>query len=65
MQWLVDHYRNAWPFDTVIIDELSSFKNPQAVSKEPVPGEEPHTPDLWADRYTGARYLLDLWSQYT
>ena len=30
VQWLVDHYRNAWPFDTVIIDELSSFKNPQA-----------------------------------
>lgn len=25
--WLVDYYMNDWPFDTVIIDELSSFKN--------------------------------------
>ena len=25
-QWLVDYYRNAWPFDTVVIDESSSFK---------------------------------------
>lgn len=28
--WLVDHYRGAWPFDMVVIDELSSFKNPQS-----------------------------------
>lgn len=28
--WLVDHLRNAWPFDMVILDESSSFKNPQA-----------------------------------
>ena len=28
--WLVDHYGATWPFDTVIIDESSSFKNPQA-----------------------------------
>ena len=28
--WLVDHYKRRWPFDMVIIDELSSFKNPQA-----------------------------------
>lgn len=28
--WLVDHYRNAWPFDMVVLDEASSFKNPQA-----------------------------------
>lgn len=25
--WLVDYYRNAWPFDMVVIDESSSFKN--------------------------------------
>lgn len=25
--WLVDYYKNDWPFDTVVIDELSSFKN--------------------------------------
>lgn len=25
--WLVDYYKNDWPFDMVVIDELSSFKN--------------------------------------
>ena len=28
--WLVGHYGDAWPFDMVIIDELSSFKNHRA-----------------------------------
>lgn len=28
--WLVDYYRNDWPFDMVVIDEFSSFKNHQA-----------------------------------
>ena len=30
VQWLVNLYRNEWPFDTVIIDESSSFKNHKA-----------------------------------
>ena len=25
--WLVDYYKNAWPFDMVVLDEWSSFKN--------------------------------------
>ena len=28
--WLVDYYRNAWPFDMVIVDESSSFKSHSA-----------------------------------
>lgn len=28
--WLVDYYRNGWPFDMVVIDESSSFKNHKA-----------------------------------
>lgn len=28
--WLVDHYRNAWPFDMVVVDESSSFKSHSA-----------------------------------
>lgn len=28
--WLVDYYRNDWPFDMVVLDESSSFKNPQS-----------------------------------
>lgn len=30
VSWLVDYYRNDWPFDMVVIDEASSFKNRQA-----------------------------------
>ena len=26
-QWLVEHFKNEWPFDMVILDESSSFKN--------------------------------------
>ena len=28
--WLVEHFKNAWPFDMVVLDESSSFKNPQS-----------------------------------
>ena len=30
VSWLVEYYRNAWPFDMVVIDESSSFKSHQA-----------------------------------
>jgi len=29
-QWLVEHFKNEWPFDMVILDESSSFKNPSS-----------------------------------
>lgn len=28
--WLVEYYKQRWPFDMVVLDESSSFKNPQA-----------------------------------
>jgi len=28
--WLVDYYRNSWPFDMVVVDESSSFKSHKA-----------------------------------
>ena len=28
--WLVDYYKHDWPFDTVVLDESSSFKNHQS-----------------------------------
>lgn len=28
--WIVEYYRNAWPFDMVVVDEFSSFKSHQA-----------------------------------
>ncbi|OME86514.1 DEAD/DEAH box helicase [Paenibacillus lautus] len=30
VEWLVSEYGSQWPFDTVVIDELSGFKNPRA-----------------------------------
>lgn len=30
VQWIVQRYGRLWPFDMVVVDELSSFKNPQA-----------------------------------
>ena len=35
--WLVDYYRNDWPFDMVVIDESSSFKNHSANASKPWP----------------------------
>ena len=29
-QWLVDYYKHTWPFDMVVLDESSSFKNHRA-----------------------------------
>lgn len=28
--WLVEYYRNSWPFDMVVVDEFSSFKSHRA-----------------------------------
>ncbi|CDQ17959.1 SNF2-related protein [Halobacillus karajensis] len=30
VEWLVDYYKKQWPFDMVVIDELSSFKSSKA-----------------------------------
>ncbi len=30
VRWLVEYYKNAWPFDMVVLDESSSFKNSQS-----------------------------------
>jgi SNF2 family DNA or RNA helicase len=30
VEWLVSEYGSKWPFDTVVIDEISSFKNPNS-----------------------------------
>ena len=35
--WLIKHHGKNWPYDMVIIDELSSFKNPQAKRFGPDP----------------------------
>lgn len=30
VQWLVEYYKQEWPFDMVVLDESTSFKNPQS-----------------------------------
>ena len=62
--WLVDHYRNAWPFDMVVIDELSSFKNPQAKRFKALSLVRGHITRIVGLTGTPApNGLLDLWAQ--
>lgn len=64
VQWLVDYYRNSWPFDTVIIDELSSFKNPSAKRFKKLCLVRPHIRRMIGLTGTPApNGLMDLWAQ--
>ncbi len=62
--WLVEHLGNAWNFDFVIIDELSSFKNPKSKRFRALRKVRP-----LMDRVVGLtgtpipNGYLDLWSQ--
>ena len=61
--WLVEYCRNAWPFDMVIVDEFSSFKNSRAKRTKALNLVRPRF-----KRFVGltgtpaANGLLDLWS---
>lgn len=62
--WLVDYYRNAWPFDLVICDEFSSFKNSQAKRFKALRNVLPHIDRLVGLTGTPApNGLHDLWAQ--
>lgn len=62
--WLVDYYRNAWPFDMVVIDEFSSFKNHQAKRFKALKCVRPHIKRIVGLTGTPApNGLLDLWAQ--
>lgn len=64
VQWLVDYYRNAWPFDMVVVDELSSFKNHQAKRFKSLSWVRPHIKRIVGLTGTPApNGLLDLWAQ--
>lgn len=62
--WLVGQCRQSWPFDMVVIDELSSFKNPQAKRFRALKKVIPK-----ASRVVGltgtpsANGLMDLWAE--
>lgn len=62
--WLVEHYRNAWPFDMLVLDELSSFKNHQAKRTKALSWIRPHVKRIVGLTGTPApNGLLDLWAQ--
>ncbi len=64
LAWLVEHYRNAWPFDMVVLDELSSFKNHQAQRFKVLTWVRSHITRMVGLTGTPApNGLLDLWAQ--
>ena len=64
VQWLVTHYRNAWPFDVVIVDEFSSFKNHKAKRFKALTWVRKHITRFVGLTGTPApNGLLDLWAQ--
>lgn len=62
--WLVDYYRNAWPFDMVIVDESSSFKSHKAKRFKALASMGGHIERLVELTGTPSpNGLNDLWSQ--
>ena len=62
--WLRDLYRNAWPFDMVIVDEASSFKNHQARRFKALASVSSHIRRMVLLTGTPSpNGMLDLWSQ--
>ncbi|QGT99523.1 DNA helicase [Candidatus Syntrophocurvum alkaliphilum] len=62
--WLVELYKNDWPFDMVIIDELSSFKSPSAKRFKALKKVRHKIKRIVGLTGTPApNNLLDIWSQ--
>jgi len=62
--WLVDLYRKRWPFDMVVIDELSSFKSSKAVRFRELKKVRRYIKRIVGLTGTPApNGLLDLWPQ--
>lgn len=63
--WLVDYYGEAWPFDTVVIDELSSFKSHTARRFKALVKTRPRIKRIVGLTGTPASNgLMDLWAQF-
>lgn len=64
VKWLVEYYRNDWPFDMVVIDEASSFKSNKAQRWKALKSIRPHIKRMVELTGTPAPHsLLDLWPQ--
>ncbi|QGG47330.1 DEAD/DEAH box helicase [Heliorestis convoluta] len=62
--WLVKHYQHNWPFDMVVIDELSSFKSSKALRFRALKKVRPLIKRLVGLTGTPApNGLIDLWPQ--
>ena len=62
--WLVAHYGKKWPFDCIVIDESSSFKNPSAKRWRALKRILPETEYMVLLTGTPSpNSLLDLWPQ--
>ena len=62
--WLVEHYRKNFPFDMIVIDESSSFKNPQAKRFKALKKIRPLIKKIVELTGTPApNSLMDLWTQ--
>ena len=62
--WLRDYFRNDWPFDMVIVDEASSFKNHQAKRLRALAAVNSHIRRMVLLTGTPSpNGYLDLWSQ--
>ena len=63
-QWLVQKYGNAWPFDLVVLDESSSFKNHQAKRFRAIKAVRPKINRIIELTGTPSPHgLTDLWAQ--
>lgn len=63
-QWLVEYYRNAWPFDMVVVDEFSSFKNSKSKRFKALTWVRKHIKRIVGLTGTPApNGLIDLWAQ--
>lgn len=62
--WLVDYFRNAWPFDMIVIDESSSFKSNKAKRFKSLTWIRPHVQRIVELTGTPApNSIQDLWAQ--
>ena len=62
--WLVDYYRNSWPFDMVVVDESSSFKSHNAKRFKALASVGPRIDRMVELTGTPSpNGLNDLWSQ--
>jgi len=62
--WLVEYYKKRWPFDGVVIDELSSFKSPKSQRFRALKKVRKYIKRLYGLTGTPApNGLLDLWAQ--